>query len=156
MAVRNIRQEGDELLKKKSREVEEIDEKIQILIQDMLETMKKYNGVGLAAVQVGILKRIIVIDLEDGTPVLKLVNPKIISQKGEQELEEGCLSFPGKYAKVIRPKKIVIEALNEKGEDIKIEAEDMLAQAISHEMDHLEGVTFVEKMLPGTLEYIQN
>lgn len=156
MAVRNIRQEGDELLKKKSREVEEIDEKIQILIQDMLETMKKYNGVGLAAVQVGILKRVIVIDLEDGTPVLKLINPKIISQKGEQELEEGCLSFPGKYAKVIRPKKIIIEALNEKGEYIKIEAEDMLAQAISHEMDHLEGVTFVEKMLPGTLEYIQN
>lgn len=155
MAIRQIREEGDEILKKKSREVEEIDDRIKQLLDDMVETMHKYNGVGLAAVQVGILKRVIVIDLYDEKGPIKLINPVIIKEKGEQEVEEGCLSFPNKYAKMIRPAEVVVEALNENGEKIKIKAKDLLAQALSHEIDHLNGITFVEKMIPGTLEYVE-
>ena len=154
MAIRNIREEGDEILKKQSKEVEEIDDKIRQLIDDMVETMHKYNGLGLAAVQVGILKRIIVIDLYDGSPVLKLINPVIMKQKGEQEVEEGCLSFPNKFAKVIRPKEVEVKALNEKGKEVTIKGKDLLAQALCHEIDHLNGRTFVEIMIPGTLEIV--
>ncbi|MCI8346141.1 MAG: peptide deformylase [Clostridia bacterium] len=155
MAIRQIREEGDEILKKKSREVEQIDDRIKQLLDDMVETMHKYNGVGLAAVQVGILKRVIVIDLYDEKGPIKLINPVIIKEKGEQEVEEGCLSFPNKYAKMIRPAEVIVEALNENGEKIKIKAKDLLAQALSHEIDHLNGITFVEKMIPGTLEYVE-
>lgn len=156
MAIRNIRQEGDEILKKKSREVELIDEKIKELIEDMVETMHKYNGVGLAAVQVGILKRVIVIDTyEEDTPIVKLINPKIVKQKGSREVEEGCLSFPNKFAKVIRPTEVVVEGLNENGEKVKIKAVELLAQALCHEIDHLNGITFVDIMEPGTLEYVE-
>ena len=155
MAIRNIREEGDEILKKKSREVEVIDDKIRELLDDMVETMHKYNGVGLAAVQVGIMKRVIVIDLYDEKGPIKLVNPVIIKEKGEQEVEEGCLSFPNKYAKMIRPKEVVVEALDENGKKIKINAKDLLAQALCHEIDHLNGIVFVDRMIPGTLEYVQ-
>lgn len=155
MALRKIRLTGDEILRKKSREVEKVDEKIKELIDDMVETMHEFNGVGLAAPQVGILKRVIVIDLYDGTPVLKLINPEIKKEIDQQEVEEGCLSFPNQYAKVIRPKKIFVTALNEDGKRVNIEAEDLLAQALSHEIDHLNGVLFVDKILPGTLEYIE-
>lgn len=155
MAIRNIRQEGDEILKKKSREVEVIDEKIKELINDMIETMHKYDGVGLAAVQVGILKRIIVIDIYDEkTPIVKLINPVILKQKGEREVEEGCLSFPNKFAKVKRPVEVEVEGLNENGEKVKIKAVELLAQALCHEIDHLNGITFVDRMEPGTLEYV--
>lgn len=155
MAIRNLRFEKDEILKKKSREVEVIDEKIQTLIDDMIDTMYKYNGVGLAAVQVGILKRVVVIDIDDGTGVKVLINPQITKTKGEQEVEEGCLSFPNQYAKVVRPKEVTVEALDRSGKKIVIKAKDLLAQAISHELDHLEGITFVEQMIPGTLEYVE-
>lgn len=155
MAVRIIREEGDEILKKKSREVEEINDKIKELLNDMVETMHKYNGVGLAAVQVGILKKAVVIDLYDEKGPIKLINPIIIKEKGEQEVEEGCLSFPNKYAKMIRPKEIEVEALNENGKKIKIKAKDLLAQAICHEVDHLNGIVFVDKMIPGTLQYVE-
>lgn len=155
MAIRNIRLEKDEILKKKSREIEVIDDKIQTLIDDMIETMYKYNGVGLAAVQVGILKRLVVIDIEDGEGVRVLINPKIISTKGEQEVDEGCLSFPNQYAKVVRPKEVTVEALNRSGKKITIKAKDLLAQAICHELDHLEGITFIDQMIPGTLEHVE-
>ena len=155
MAIRQIRENGDEILRKKSREVDVVDDKIRELLDDMLETMHKYNGVGLAAPQVGILKRVVVIDLYDDNGPLKLVNPKIVKQKGKQEVEEGCLSFPNQYAKMIRPEEIVAEALNEKGEKIKIKAKGLLAQAICHEIDHLDGVLFIDNMLPGTLEYVE-
>lgn len=155
MAIRNIREEGDEILKKKSREIEEIDDRILELLDDMVETMHKYNGVGLAAVQVGVLKRAIVIDLYDDKGPIKLINPVIIKEEGEQEVEEGCLSFPNKYAKLIRPAKVTVEALNEKGKKVKINAKELLAQALSHEIDHLNGIVFVEKMIPGTLEYVE-
>lgn len=155
MAIRNIRLEKDEILKKKSREVEVIDDKIQTLIDDMIETMYKYNGVGLSAVQVGILKRIVVIDVEDGEGARVLINPKIVKAKGEQEVDEGCLSFPNQYAKVIRPKEVTAEALDRSGKKITIKAKDLLAQAICHELDHLDGITFVDIMLPGTLEHVE-
>ena len=156
MATRIIRLEGDEILRKKSREVDNIaDEKIQTLIDDMIETMYKYNGVGLSAVQVGVLKRIVVIDIDDGTGVKVLINPKITKTKGEHEVEEGCLSFPNQYAKLIRPKEVVVEALDRSGKKITIKAKDLLAQAIAHELDNLDGVVFTDKMLPGTLEHVE-
>ena len=156
MAIRNIRQEGDEILKKKSREVEVIDDKVRELIEDMVETMHKYDGVGLAAVQVGILKRIIVIDIYDeNTPIVKLINPKIIKQKGEREVEEGCLSYPNKFAKVKRPKEVVVEGLNENGEKVTIKATELLAQALCHEINHLDGITFVDIMEPNSLQYVE-
>lgn len=154
MAIRQIRLSNDEILRKTSREVEEVNDKIRELLQDMIETMHRYNGVGLAAPQVGVLKRVIVIDLYDGSEPLQLVNPKIVKAKGKQEVEEGCLSFPNEYAKLIRPREVVVEALNEKGEKVKIVGKDLLAQALAHEIDHLNGILFVDNMLPGTLEYI--
>ena len=155
MAIRTIRQEGDEILKKKSREVEVIDEKILELIQDMIETMHKYDGVGLAAVQVGVLKRIVVIDLyEEGKPPYILINPEIVKTKGIQTVDEGCLSFPNKFAKMERPKEVTVKALNEKGEKLTIKGEDLLAQALCHEIDHLNGEVFIDKIIPGTMEII--
>ena len=156
MAIRNLRYKDDEILKKKSREIEEIDEKLQTLIDDMIETMHKYNGVGLAAPQVGILKRVIVIDLYDGEEPLQLVNPKIIKAKGKQEVEEGCLSFPNEYAKMVRPKEVTVEALDRDGKKVIITGKDLLAQALAHEIDHLNGILFVDNMIPGTLEYIDS
>lgn len=155
MAIRIIRQEGDEILKKRSREVEKIDEKILELIQDMIETMHKLDGVGLAAVQVGVLKRVVVIDLyEEGVPPYIFINPEIVKEKGEQTVDEGCLSFPNKFAKIVRPKEVTLRALNEKGEKIEVKAKDLLAQAICHEVDHLNGIVFVDKIIPGTLEAV--
>ena len=137
-------------------EVEIVDEKIRQLLDDMIETMHKYNGVGLAAVQVGVLKRVIVIDLyEEGVEPLKLVNPVLVKQKGEQECEEGCLSFPNKFAKMVRPKEVTVEALDENGKKVRIHAKDLLAQALCHEIDHLNGILFVDNMIPGTLQYIE-
>ena len=129
-------------------------DKIRELLDDMVETMHKYNGVGLAAPQVGILKRVIVIDLYDGEEPLQLVNPKIIKAKGKQEVEEGCLSFPNEYAKMVRPKEVTVEALDRDGKKVIITGKDLLAQALAHEIDHLNGILFVDNMIPGTLEYI--
>ncbi len=154
MAIRIVRENGDEILRKKSREVEVVDDRIRELLDDMVETLHSYNGVGLAGPQIGILKRIVVIDLYDDKGPIKLVNPRIVKQKGEQEVEEGCLSFPNQFAKIIRPAEVIIEALNEKGKKIKIKGEGLLAQAISHEIDHLDGILFVDKIIPGTLEYV--
>lgn len=155
MAIRSIRTEGDEILKKKSKKVEVIDEKIHELIKDMIETLKKYDGVGLAAVQVGILKQIIVIHEGEDKPIYVLINPEIISQTGVQVVEEGCLSFPSKFAKIERPEKIKIKALDENGKEIIITGKGLLAQAISHEIDHLNGEVFIDKIIPGTLEIIK-
>lgn len=155
MAIRTVREEGDEILRKKSKEVEEIDEKVVALVQDMLETMHKYNGVGLAAVQVGVLKRIIVIDTYEPGEQFVLINPEIIKIKGEQTVEEGCLSFPNKFGKIVRPAEVTVKALNEKGEKIKLTAKELLAQAICHEIDHLNGELFIDKIIPGSLEIIK-
>ena len=154
MAIRQIRTEEDEILKKQSKMVETFDEKLQMLIDDMIETMHNYNGVGLAAVQVGVLKQVIVIDIEDENGIIVLINPQIKKEKGEQEVEEGCLSFPNKYGKIIRPAEVVVEALDRTGKQFKLKAKNLLAQAISNEVDHLKGIVFVDKVLPGTLEYV--
>lgn len=155
MGLRNVRKEGDEILKKKSKEVEVIDDKTRELIKDMIDTMHEFDGVGLAAVQVGILKRIVVIDLYDEKPILKLINPVITKTKGTQEVEEGCLSFPNKYVKVIRPEEVTVEALDENGKEIKVTGTGLLAQAISHEVDHLNGVVLTDVMLPGSMEIVE-
>lgn len=147
MALRQIRKVGDEILKKKSRVVDTVDERIVELLNDMYDTLKASDdGIGLAAPQIGVLKRLVVIDLteEDGE-VYKLVNPVIIKSKGEQVCREGCLSVPGVLGDVVRPKEVVVEALNEKGEKIKIKAKDLLAIVLCHEIDHLDGILFTDK-----------
>ena len=154
MAIRKLRYEGDEILKKKSREVEVIDDKLQILIDDMIETMHKYNGVGLAAVQVGILKRVVTIDIYDDNGPIVLINPVIIKTKGAEEVDEGCLSFPNQFAKVVRPTEVVAEYTDREGKRMRVKAKDLLAQAICHEVDHLNGEVFIDKIVPGTLEYV--
>jgi len=155
MAIRTIRTEGDDILRKKSKKVEVIDDKIKELIQDMKETLHKYNGVGLAAVQVGILKQIVIIQEDEEAPIYVLINPELVSTSGTQLVEEGCLSFPNKFAKIERPEKVKVKALNENGEEIEIKAKGLLAQAISHELDHLNGEVFLDKIIPGTLEVIK-
>lgn len=154
MAIRNLRYENDEILQKRSREIEVIDDKIKELAQDMIETMHKWDGVGLAGPQVGVLKRIIVIDLYEPDTQFVLINPILLKEKGTQEVDEGCLSFPNKFGKVVRPKEVVVEALDINGKKVKIKAQDLLAQALCHEIDHLNGIVFTEKVLPGTLETI--
>ena len=147
MALRQIRKVGDEILRKKSRVVETVDERIVELLNDMYDTLKASDdGIGLAAPQIGVLKRLVVIELseEDGE-VYKLVNPVIIKSKGEQVCREGCLSVPGVLGDVVRPKEVVVEALNEKGEKIKIKAKDLLAIVLCHEIDHLDGILFTDK-----------
>ena len=154
MAIRNLRYEGDEILSKPAREITVFDEKLKELADDMFETMHKWDGLGLAAPQIGILKRIVVIDLyEDGMQFV-LINPVIVKTKGEQLVDEGCLSFPNQFGKVKRPKEVVVEAQDLNGKKFKLTGKDLLAQALCHEIDHLNGVTFKGKVEPGTLEVI--
>lgn len=155
MALRQIREENDEILRKKSRIVENIDQRIKDLVKDMEETMRKFNGVGLAAVQVGVLKQVIVIDVDDGVGLRVFINPVITKTKGQQEVEEGCLSFPNQFGKVIRPNEVTVEALDLNGKKITVKAKGLLAQAIAHEVDHLNGILFVDNVIPGTLEYVE-
>lgn len=155
MAIRNLRYDGDEILRKRSREIEVIDDKIKELAADMMETMHKWDGLGLAGPQVGVLKRIIVIDLYEEGMQFTLINPVLIKEKGVQNVEEGCLSFPNQFGKVERPKEVVVEALDLEGKKVKIKAKDLLAQALCHEIDHLNGVLFTDKVEPGTLEVVK-
>lgn len=141
MAIRQIRYDGDEILRKTCKEVKEMNERTLTLIDDMFETMYEANGVGLAAPQVGVLKRIVVIDVDYETPLV-LINPVIIEKDGEQTGDEGCLSLPGKVATVTRPKHVVCRCFNEEMEEIEIEGEGLLARAICHELDHLEGILY--------------
>lgn len=143
MAIRNLRYDKDEVLRKRSREVEQIDNKIRELAIDMLDTMYKFDGVGLAAPQVGILKRIITIDIGEGPKVL--INPVIKKTTGKQTCEEGCLSFPNVFGNVDRPQSVVVEAFDIDGNKIKIKAKDLEAVVLSHEIDHLDGILFVDK-----------
>lgn len=143
MAVRTIRKDGDEILRKISRKVEVIDDRILTLLDDMKETMKKAEGVGLAAPQVGVLRRIVVIDVGDG--LIELINPVIVFEGGEQVEEEGCLSIPGIRGKVKRPEKVIVRAMNRKGETAEITGTGLLAVAFCHEIDHLNGILFTDK-----------
>ena len=154
MAIRNLRYDKDEILRKRSREIEVIDDRIKELAKDMMDTMHQWDGLGLAGPQVGVLKRIIVIDLYEEGMQFTLINPVIVKTKGEQEVDEGCLSFPNQFGKVIRPKEVTVEALDLDGKKVTLKAKDLLAQALCHEIDHLDGHLFVDKVVPGTLETV--
>ena len=144
MALRTIRQMGDEVLTKKCREIKEVTPRIKELIEDMLETMYEANGVGLAAPQVGILKRLVVIDVGEGPIVL--INPVIVETDGSQTGEEGCLSLPGKSGVVTRPNYVKVRPYHEDMQQYEIEGTELLARAFCHEFDHLDGHMYVEKV----------
>lgn len=150
MAIRNIRKLGDDVLRKKCKIVENIDERTITLLDDMADTLYDANGVGLAAPQVGILKRIAIVDIGDG--LIELINPEIIKTEGVQEDNEGCLSVPGKYGKVSRPEKVTVRATNRNGEEFEVTGQGLLARAFCHEIDHLDGVVFVDKVT----EYLED
>ncbi len=143
MAIRNIVKDNDPLLKKRCREVEQIDEKIITLLDDMQETLKVSNGVGLAAPQVGILRRVILVDT--GDEVLELINPVIVKQSGHQDSYEGCLSVPGIRGHVDRPKKVTVQGYDREGNLMEYKAQDFVATIFCHETDHLDGVLFTDK-----------
>ena len=143
MAKLKIVKVGDDVLRKKCRPVDEITPKILRLLDDMTETMRNAQGVGLAAPQVGILRRIVVIEVEEGN-VIELINPKIIAYAGEQTGTEGCLSVPGKWGTVTRPMHVTVRALNRHGEEYEITGSELLARALCHELDHLDGKLYID------------
>lgn len=146
MAKRNIRLSTEEILRKTCKEVKEITPNVIALLDDMAETMYDANGVGLAAPQVGVLKRIVVIDVGDG--LIELINPEVVETKGSVIDYEGCLSIPGASALVDRPEYAKARALNRKGEEIYVDGHDLMARAICHEIDHLDGVLYIDKAIP--------
>jgi peptide deformylase len=156
MAFRNIRnyKEHNTILRKQAKKVENIDNKVLTLLEDMADTMYQEEGVGLAAPQVGVLKRLVVIDI--GAGLIKLINPEIMVQSGQQQGMEGCLSVPGISGEVVRPQKVRIKAQNETGAYFELEGTDLLARAICHEIDHLNGVLFIDKIVPDSIVDNQN
>ena len=152
MAIRTILNitDDNEILRKKSREITEIDDRIKTLLDDMKDTMYDAMGVGLAAPQVGILRRAVVIDIGEG--LIELINPVIVYKKGEQIDAEGCLSVPGRSGTVARPEKVKVRALNRDGEEILIDGEGLLARALCHEIDHLDGTVYIDKMIAEIFE----
>lgn len=143
MAKLKIVKVGDDILRKRCRPVEEITPKVLRLLDDMAETMRAAQGVGLAAPQVGILRRIVVIETEEGN-LIELINPKIVAYAGEQEGSEGCLSVPNKWGTVKRPMHVTVRALNRKGEEFEITGSELLARAFCHEIDHLDGKLYID------------
>ena len=143
MALRNIREIGDPILNQRAKEVREMTPNLRALIEDMVETMRHANGVGLAAPQVGVLKRLVVIECEEGE-LHVLINPEIVEREGEQTGYEGCLSVPGKTGIVTRPNHVKVKALNETMEPVTVEGEELLARALCHELDHLDGHLYTE------------
>ncbi len=143
MAYRQIRKDGDEVLRKTSKPVDTIDKKILALLEDMADTMYRADGVGLAAPQIGILKRMVVIDVGDG--LYEMINPVILEQSGEQDGMEGCLSIPGIMGKVKRPMNVTLRYTDRNGESVTIEASEFFARAICHELDHLDGILYKDK-----------
>ncbi len=143
MAYRQIRKDGDEVLRKISKPVDTIDKKILALLEDMADTMYRADGVGLAAPQIGILKRMVVIDVGDG--LYEMINPVILEQSGEQDGMEGCLSIPGIMGKVKRPLNVTLRYTDRNGESVTIEASEFFARAICHELDHLDGILYKDK-----------
>jgi peptide deformylase len=145
MALRNIVKVGDPILAKKSRVVEKFDDRLGVLIDDMFDTMYDANGVGLAAVQVGMLRRVVVLDCGDGP--IELVNPEITKTEGEQREQEGCLSLPGQYGTTVRPMKVQVKAQDRTGKWHIYTGEGLKARCFCHELDHLEGILFTEKTI---------
>ena len=146
MAILNIVKEGDPVLRKTSREVTEITPRIIRLLDDMTETLKDANGAGLAAPQVGVLRRVVLVDTEE-TGLLEMINPKIIAFTGEQEEAEGCLSVPGVWGTVKRPESVTVRALNRDGEEFTVTGKGLAARAFCHELDHLDGTLFIDKIV---------
>ena len=145
MAIRNIVEMGkDDILRKHSRKVTKFDHRLGVLLDDMADTMYEADGVGLAAPQVGVLKRVVVIDVGDG--LVELVNPEIIASEGEQGGSEGCLSVPGKRGYVVRPERVTVKAQDRKGKPFELKAEGLFARAICHELDHLDGKLYIDIM----------
>lgn len=144
MAIREIRKKGDEILYKKCKEVKNFDNKLHILLDDMYDTMKQSDGVGLAAPQVGILKRAVVIDIGNGK--IELINPEIVEESGEQTGSEGCLSVPGVYGEVTRPNVVTVKAQDRNGKWFQLTGKELLARAICHEAEHLEGKLFLDRV----------
>ena len=145
MAIRQIRYEGDDILRKKGKRVEEVNDHIRMLLDDMLDTLHNTkDGAAIAAPQVGIVQRLVVIDMGNG--VIKLINPEIIEEKGIQECVEGCLSIPNKYGNTLRPKKVTIKALDENGKEITLTGRGEMAKCFCHEIDHLNGILFSDKV----------
>ncbi len=147
MAIRNIVKEGDPILRKVCRSVLNFDEKLATILDDMLETMYEANGVGLAGPQVGLLRRICVVDVGEGP--IELVNPVIISEEGSQIGDEGCLSVPGQSGLVKRPMKVTVKAQNRQGQTFEVKGEGLLARAFCHEIDHLNGILYKDKIIRG-------
>ncbi|MDR3553074.1 MAG: peptide deformylase [Clostridia bacterium] len=145
MAIRNILQVGDDLLRKQSKPVTSFDRKLWQLLDDIAETLHKEEGAGLAAPQIGVLRRIVVIDVGDG--ILELMNPVVIREKGIQQEVEGCLSLPGKYALRKRPQVVEVKAMDRRGREFRITGKELLARALSHEIDHLNGVLFIDNII---------
>lgn len=145
MAIREIREKGDDILYKKCKEVVKFDEKLHILLDDMYETMQSHDGVGLAAPQVGILKRAVVIDIGDGK--IELINPEIVEESGEQTGSEGCLSVPGVFGEVTRPNVVTVKAQDRDGKWFKITGKELLARAFCHEIEHLDGKLFLDRVI---------
>lgn len=145
MAIREIREKGDEILYKKCKAVMKFDEKLHILLDDMYETMQSRDGVGLAAPQVGILKRAVVIDVGDGK--IELINPEIVEESGEQTGSEGCLSVPGVFGEVTRPNVVTVKAQDRDGKWFKITGKELLARAFCHEIEHLDGKLFLDRVI---------
>lgn len=153
MAIRNIVTIGDDVLRKRAREVDRVDDKIRALIDDMKDTLSdSENGIGLAAPQVGMLKRIFVIDMQDGQGCTVYVNPQIVDESGKQVGREGCLSVPGEWGEVERPAAITVKAMDEDGEWFVQQADGLLATCICHENDHLDGVLFIDRVIGDSLE----
>ncbi len=146
MALREIIKFGDDVLRKKCREVTAFDEKLACLLDDMAETLTSADGVGLAAPQVGILRRAIVIDVRDGRGIIELINPVITEQSGVQVGNEGCLSDPGEWCEVERPQNVVVKAFDRNGKEFELKGSDLLARAICHEVDHLDGILFIDRV----------
>ena len=151
MAIRQIRTMGDEILTKECKPVKEMTPRLRELIEDMFDTLYEANGAGLAAPQVGILKQIVVMDVDDGNQYV-MINPEIIEQSGSQTGTEGCLSVPGKYGTVTRPDHVIVKALDENMEPIQIEGEGLLARCICHECEHLHGHLYVERVEGGLMD----
>lgn len=153
MSIRCIMNyETDKILRRKAEPVEKIDDTIPALLDDMVETLHYYRGIGLAAPQVGVLKRVIVIDIGNG--IKRLINPEIIQMDGEQQKSEGCLSVPGIYGEVKRPGRILVRARTLKGNLFRFTARGLFARVLAHEIDHLDGVLFIDKIVPGTLKTV--
>ncbi len=148
MAIRNIRVDGDDILRKTSKPIKEMTERLETLIDDMFETMYENNGVGLAAPQVGVLKRLIVIDVGEDQP-MSLINPEIVEADGEQIGDEGCLSLPGLVGEVARPDHVIVKALDRNMQEITVEGTGLLARCLCHEIDHLDGVLYKDLVIDG-------